>query len=238
MFVTDVGRPVPVVTAAIMREIDRIAIADQTPSLSQMMENAGRSLALAAIDHMGPGWRERSVAVCAGGGGNGGGGICAARHLANHGGDVVLVLSESARLNSVTAQQLGIYLKTPGRVDHRGYDPDLILDAVIGYGLTGAPRGPTRELIAWMREVRAPVISLDVPSGLDATTGDAPGDAVQAMTTLTLALPKTGLVSPLAGDLWLADLGIPPAVYAAAGVHLSQALFEGRYRIHLVRRTT
>jgi NAD(P)H-hydrate epimerase len=139
----------------------------------------------------------------------------------------------------VTEQQLGIYLKTPGRVDHRGsFDPDLILDAVIGYGLTDAPRGPTRELIAWMTEVPAPVISLDVPSGLDATTGDTPGDAVQAVTTLTLALPKTGLVSPLAGDLWLADLGIPSEVYATAGVQLSRAVFEGRHRIHLVRQTT
>lgn len=238
-FVTDDGVSIPAITAETMREVDRIAIEGHSPNLFQMMENAGRSLALAAIDHLGPGWRDARIAVCAGSGGNGGGGICAARHLANHGGDVVVILAEPARLIPVTDQQLGVYQKTSGRIEHRGsFEPGLILDAVIGYGLNDAPRGPTRELIEWMEERPAPVISLDVPSGLDSTTGETPGEVIHATTTITLALPKTGLVSPLAGELWLADLGIPKQVYAMAGIHLSQPLFDGRHRTHLQRRTS
>jgi len=238
-FVTDGGILVPAVTAETMREVDRIAIEEHTPNLFQMMENAGRSLALAAIDHLGAGWREVRIAVCAGSGGNGGGGICAARHLANHGGDVVLVLSEPARLSPVIDQQLHVYQKTSGRIDRAGsFEPGLILDAVVGYGLKGAPRGPARELIEWMGERATPVISLDVPSGLDSTTGETPGVVVDATTTVTLALPKTGLVSPIAGGLWLADLGIPNGVYAMAGIPLPRSLFDAGYRIHLRRQQT
>jgi hypothetical protein len=77
---------VPAVTAAEMREIDRIAAGETGPNLFQMMENAGRNLALQAIEVLGPDWRERHILVLAGGGGNGGGGICAARHLVQDAG--------------------------------------------------------------------------------------------------------------------------------------------------------
>jgi len=101
-FVTDNGMAVPAVSAETTREADRIAIGEQAPNLFQMMENAGRSMALTAIDHLGPGWRDVLIAVLAGRGGNGGGGICAARHLANHGGDLMVVLAEPDRLSPVT----------------------------------------------------------------------------------------------------------------------------------------
>lgn len=236
IFVTDDGVVVPAVTAETMRLVDRIAIEEHTPNLFQMMENAGRSLALTVIEHLGPAWRQVPVAVCAGGGGNGGGGICAARHLANQGGDVVLVLSDPARLSPVTQQQLGVYRKTRGRIGNgQPKGPGLIVDAVIGYGLAGVPERRARDLIEWMGEESVPVVSLDVPSGLDSTTGESPGVHVNAVTTVTLALPKTGLVSSAAGDLWLADLGIPEEVYARAGIRLTQPLFDGCYRTHLQR---
>jgi NAD(P)H-hydrate epimerase len=238
-FITDDGVVVPAITAEKMRQVDRIAIEEETPNLFQMMENAGRSLALAAIDHLGLGWRDVPIAVWAGRGGNGGGGICAARHLANHGGDVVLVLPEPARLSPVTEQQLRVYQKTSGRIDRRGsLKPGLILDALIGYGLKGAPRGLTRELIESMGEAPVPVISLDVPSGLDSTTGETPGVSVEATITLTLALPKTGLAVPAAGELWLADIGIPKQIYTTAGIQVPHPLFDGRYRVHLQRQTS
>jgi NAD(P)H-hydrate epimerase len=86
-----------------MREIDRIAIEETGPNLFQMMENAGRNMALQAIDVLGPTWRERHVVVLADAGGNGGGGICAARHLANRRADVTLVLAAPLRADSVPA---------------------------------------------------------------------------------------------------------------------------------------
>lgn len=100
--------------------------------------------------------------------------------------------------------------------------PDLILDALIGYGLSGNPRGRTAEWIGWMNRSGSPVLALDTPSGLDTTSG-LPGDpCVRAAATLTLALPKTGLLAPSArpfvGDLFLADISVPPELYRRIGL--------------------
>lgn len=235
-FITDEGVLVPPVTTEQMREVDRVAIENQTPNLFQMMENAGRTLAQTAIEHLGAEWRDRPIVVCAGSGGNGGGGICAARHLANHGGDLTLILPVLDGMTPVAEQQLQIFRKTSGRIGAaKSAEAELILDALIGYGLKGAPGGANQDAIQWMAGDDAPVISLDVPSGLDSTTGETPGDAIEATATLTLALPKTGLFSPLAGDLFLADIGIPSQVLAMAGIPLDHPIFEGQHRIHLNR---
>src|SRR5262249_14288521 len=101
--VTDSGIEVPVVTTEQMREIDRIAIDETGPNLFQMMENAGRNLALQVMDILGGKWNSASVVVLAGGGGNGGGGICAARHLANRDVDGQLCLAPPPPLSPVAA---------------------------------------------------------------------------------------------------------------------------------------
>ena len=93
------------------------------------------------------------------------------------------------------------------------------VDALIGYSLDGAPRGKTADLIALCNQHARRVLSLDLPSGIDATSGEAPGAFVQAERNLTLALPKTGL-RHFAGDLFLADIGIPLAVYRELGMDL------------------
>ena len=95
---TDSQFEVPVVTTEQMRKVDRIAIDETGPNLFQMMENAGRNLALQVMETLGAMWNRASITVLAGGGGNGGGGICAARHLANRGIDVKLCVAEPARL--------------------------------------------------------------------------------------------------------------------------------------------
>jgi NAD(P)H-hydrate epimerase len=103
-----------------------------------------------------------------------------------------------------------------------GASPDLIVDGVIGYSLSGAPRGGAAQLIAWANEQGTPVLSLDAPSGLDSTSGAAFEPAVRAAATLTLALPKHGLQMPgsaeYVGELYLADISVPPSLYAAPGV--------------------
>src|SRR6516225_11038317 len=91
-FVTERGIVVPAVDSAQMREVDRIAVEETGPNLYQMMENAGRNLALLAIQLLDEGWERAKVLVLAGSGGNGGGGICAARHLANHNVNVAVCL--------------------------------------------------------------------------------------------------------------------------------------------------
>ena len=216
-FETDTGIPVPAVTTEQMREIDRIAIEETGPNLYQMMENAGRSLATLALDTLGPHWGEAQVMVLAGAGGNGGGAICAARHLANRGARVTLCLASPDRLGEVPVWQLKVYRSTPGRsVDASGVAgerPDLVLDGLIGYSLTGSPGGAYSGLIDWANDSGAPVLSLDVPSGIDATDGRAPGAHIRPHTTMTLALPKTGLLSSVTGALMLADIGIPDQTY-------------------------
>ncbi|MFB0537016.1 MAG: NAD(P)H-hydrate epimerase [Anaerolineae bacterium] len=109
----------------------------------------------------------------------------------------------------------------------------IVVGALIGYSLRGAPQGKAAELIDLCNQNATRVLSLDVPSGLDATTGATPGLVVRPERTLTLALPKTGLRSA-PGDLYLADIGIPPAVFQWLGVPF-QPPFEEKYWIRLIR---
>lgn len=162
----------------------------------------------------------------------------AARHLVNHGGRVTLVVSDVARLAGVPAEQLTLYRATGGRLAEAGdlgtLTPSLIVDAVLGYSLAGAPHGAVSDLIVWMSHSDAPVVALDVPSGVDATSGDCLGVHVPAVATMTLALPKTGLDADAVGDLWVADIGIPGGVLERAGVRLPPVgLFSRGYRTRL-----
>jgi NAD(P)H-hydrate epimerase len=232
-FVTSGGIEVPAVTADQMREVDRIAIEETGPNLYQMMENAGRNLAAMTIRLLGPDWRGDKIVVLAGTGGNGGGGICGARHLANRGGEVMVVVSDESRLGEVPAQQLATYRGSNGRVldpgELGGIGPSLIVDAVIGYSLSGPPRGAALHMIEWAKNEEVAALSLDVPSGIDSTTGEAPGDHVIASLTMTLALPKTGLDAAVVGELWLADIGIPGETYRRAGLRVPMGLFGDEF---------
>lgn len=237
-FLTASGDVVPAITTEQMREVDRVAVEETGPVLFQMMENAGRNLASLAVEMLGEAWTACPIVVLAGTGGNGGGGICAARHLANHGGQVTLVVTDLAHLSGVPAQQLETYRASGGRLAGIGdlctLQPALTIDAVVGYSLQGAPHGAAADLIEWVTQDSCPVLSLDVPSGIDSTTGEAPGVHVRATTTMTLCLPKTGLRADAVGELWLADLGIPRGVLERAGVPAPpNDLFSRGYRVRL-----
>jgi NAD(P)H-hydrate epimerase len=197
-----------------------------------MMENAGKNLAELARRRLGGGVVEKRILVLCGAGNNGGGGMVAARHLSNWGAEVQVELAASPeKLKDVPAhqwqilQEMGVTKNPSPELKDRLPDleqPDLILDALIGYGLTGSPRGRTAEWIDWMNRSGSPVLALDAPSGLDTTSG-LPGDpCVRATATLTLALPKTGLLTPqarpYAGDLFLADISVPPELYRRIGL--------------------
>jgi NAD(P)H-hydrate epimerase len=238
-FVTDTGIEVPAVTTDQMRAVDRLAVEETGPNLYQMMENAGRNLARLALERLGTDWRQSNILVLAGSGGNGGGGICAARHLANHGARVSLCLAAPERLGEVPAYQHKIFQATADTeiaAERIGeLHPALILDALIGYSLRSAPRGVVEALIRWANESGAPMLSLDVPSGIDATSGEAPGEYIRAGCTLTLALPKTGLASGTAGEMLLADIGIPEMVYRKLDIPYVNP-FDRRCCVPLKRR--
>lgn len=239
-FFTDDGLEVPSVTTEQMIEVDRVAIEETGPNLFQMMENAGRMLAMQVIECLGEDWQQGKIVVLAGGGGNGGGGICAARHLANHGANVRLCLSSPDHLKEVTAWQRHVFQSTDGEEIKLSAllttdEPvDLIVDALIGYSLRDAPRGKALDLIKWANATNAPILSLDTPSGVDSTTGETPGDYIHAQWTMTLALPKTGLLPGKTGKLVLADIGIPKGTYAWETLQLNyRAPFGGCDRIPL-----
>ncbi|MFQ6114699.1 MAG: NAD(P)H-hydrate epimerase [bacterium] len=229
-FYTDSGIKVPAVTMERMREIDRIAMGKTGPNLFQMMENAGRSLAQLAIDVLGRGWDRAKLVVLAGTGGNGGGGIYAGRHLANRNANVKLCLTNPERLSEVSAFQRKIFHSTGGQevelVDLGGSSVDLIVDAIIGYGLKAAPRGMAVELIHWANDSKAAMLSLDVPSGVDSTTGETPGEFIKPQWTMTLALPKRGLLPERTGELFLADIGIPAEPYRIIGLDFTPPFGE------------
>ncbi len=207
------GEPVASVTAEEMAEVDRVATDDVGLHLLSMMENAGRALA-ATVREQTPG--DERVTVLAGGGGNGGGGLVAARHLANAGRAVHVVLDRDREAyDGVPARQLGVLDATSATVgtalpaDDGETDPSVatdaisrsgtVVDALVGYGLQSAARGRVAELIE-----AAPafdrVVSLDVPSGTNATTGERPGVAVDPDAVVTLALPKPGLAAVAGND--------------------------------------
>jgi NAD(P)H-hydrate epimerase len=217
-------RDVPALTADQMREVDRAMIEDLHIELIQMMENAGRGLACLAISEFAP----TAVTVLAGPGGNGGGGMVAARHLVNRGRSVTVVLSAPETLTTVPAHQADILSRMGVTVTDRPQDADLVVDALIGYSLRGNPHGRTAELIEWANAQSAPVLALDTPSGLDVTTGVAGTPCINATATLTLALPKVGLLDAApVGELYLADISVPSIVYRRMGVSVPDLFSQG-----------
>ena len=216
------------VTAEQMAEVDRRAVEDFGLSLVQMMENAGRALARVARERFFEGHAAAGrVAVLAGPGGNGGGAMVAARRLAGWGARVqVFATADLASMAPVTARQartlraFGLTLAGPADADRAWPAPsgfDLVLDGLLGYGGRGEPRGAVRDAMAWALDAGAPVLSLDLPSGLEATRGVAAASTMRAAATVTLAAVKTGLTiagtSAHVGDLYLADIGIPASAY-------------------------
>jgi NAD(P)H-hydrate epimerase len=221
---------IPALTAQQMVEVDRLMVADYDIDLLQMMENAGRNLAELTSRMLGNSLSGRSVCVLCGRGNNGGGGMVAARHLHNRGADVH-VIRLAGKLKAVPEKQWGI-LENMGLRNEPHFDlsqAEIILDALIGYGLKGDPRP---EVAVWIEKTNAngrPALALDVPSGLDTTSGTVGRPTVRADATMTLAMPKIGLMSESArqyvGNVYLADISVPPELYRRLGLDVGN-IFE------------
>lgn len=222
---------VPFLTTEQMIEVDRAMMQDMRIELIQMMENAGRNLAhLARVRFFDGNPRGKKVVVLAGTGGNGGGALVCARRLHTWGAQVqVVVTRPSANFTPIPAHQLESLQRMNVPVAEadaltQAHRPELIVDGLIGYRLEGAPHGTVADLIRWANAKSAPILALDVPSGVDGTTGSVLDPAIKATATMTLALPKAGLRIPearaLVGELYLADIGVPPTLYAEPALSL------------------
>lgn len=230
-------KSIPTLTRDQMVEVDRSMIEDFGIELLQMMENAGRHLAHLTRDRfLGGGARDKPVTVLAGTGGNGGGALVAARRLSEWGANVEIALMrpEDGYIGA-TAHQLAIAQKLKLKLKRAGQESlddatDVIVDGMVGYSLRGRPKGPVADCIRWASAHPAPVLALDLPTGMDATTGEIRGASVKATATMTLALPKAGLAvmgaEEFTGELYLADIGVPEAVYRRMGIDVGP-IFSG-----------
>ncbi len=236
-FYTENKIAVPAVSIAQMLEVDIIAMNETGPNIYQMMENAGRNLAELIIKMSISNSAKTNILVLAGTGGNGGGGICAARHLINHGLKVMVCLTNSKGLKEVTRNQLELYKLSAGKlisIDNVfANNFNVIIDSIIGYNLKRQLKGNELNLINWSNVQNSIKIVLDVPTGVNATTGEILGTYFHTSTTLTLALPKTGLLPKISGELFLGDIGIPTSIYKRIGIKVPQNIFNKSYSIKL-----
>jgi len=232
-----------------MSHVDRIMTLELGIDVLQLMELAGQAVAVWARERFLQGdARDTRVWILAGSGGNGGDGMVAARLLHAWGAKAAVWLShDPITLRGAAAHQalslaaLGLPPVQPMADDRPLMLPaaDLIIDGLLGFGLQGPPTGAAARLIAAANTHPAPILAIDLPSGLNGLTGEPYDPCIRAAATLTLALPKTGLFAvaarPFVGELAVADIGIPPAVYARLGVDVG-TLFSERSIVRVTAR--
>ncbi len=220
------------VTAEEMRRMDRHTIEEFGIPGLLLMENAGLQVVNHAERRFGS-WRGKRVLVLCGGGNNGGDGMVVARHVAQRGAEVQVVLvADPAKVagdalnNLQIVQKLGLPLHVLRSAEHLqsiwANRWDVVVDALLGIGVTGEVRGLVGETIRFFGECPVPVVAVDVPSGIDADTGAVCGCAMRAALTVTFGAMKVGLAvypgAEFAGEVVVADIGIPALVVEQAGV--------------------
>jgi NAD(P)H-hydrate epimerase len=191
----------------------------------ELMEVAGWQIARFVDAFMG-GIRNKRVTVVAGSGNNGGDALVAARVLRQRGAIVSASIVPSRDPNSLparhalTVRRLGIpVLDAPQGIDRSA---DIIIDGLFGIGIRLPLRDPAPTIIEAMNAAGRPIVAVDVPSGIDADTGIGAETAVKAAATLTLVAPKAGLASAAnAGRVFVADIGMPAALFGADGAALA-----------------
>ena len=182
--------------------------------------------------------RGRAYVVC-GKGNNGGDGLAAARHLQRWGRLAGVACIDRSALKGPAAKEAealeaaGVTIATEPDFEAA----ELLIDALLGTGLTRAPEGA---YAGWIRALNAagrPILAVDVPSGLEAYSGKAHDPTVRATTTVTLGLAKPGLLTAggraCGGEIWVADIGIPFEAYREVGLEVAGDLFANGDRVRL-----
>jgi ADP-dependent NAD(P)H-hydrate dehydratase / NAD(P)H-hydrate epimerase len=238
-----------VVSALQMKKLDRRAIQEFGIPGIVLMENAGRAT-VEVIDKYFSEMMIRKIIVLAGPGNNGGDGLVIGRHLLNRGVDVeAFLLGHKAKVNGDAKVNLELYQKLrPVQELHRQEDlkklqtpidhADLIIDAILGTGVNTEVRGLYRDIIEYINSLPTPVVSVDIPSGVDASTGKVLGSAVYADLTVTFGLPKIGLLLhpgiDRVGILEVADISIPP--YLVQEENITVELIDAHALFPLLRK--
>ncbi len=236
------------VTADEMRAMDHEAIANRGIPGYELMDAAGHGVAEVILEHFSD-LEDAPVVILAGRGNNGGDGFVAARALKERElrPVVILVGARPEELAGDAAQAYRDWTAAKGETlvasdgagweDARGEleDAELIVDALLGTGSRGAPRGLVAQVVEELELLDTPIVAIDIPTGLDADTGEAEGVCVHADLTVTMALPKRGhFLYPgrsFSGELRWVDIGIPEDVLdAGEGLRAYRRRAGGRDR--------
>lgn len=218
-------------TADLMRGIDRRAISSAGIPGILLMENAGRAF-VDFLEHAAGGVKGKRTVVVCGKGNNGGDGFVIARHVANRGGEVLVLtlagrrdIRGDSRTTLDSALRMSDFPSTGLRVQDfgkkertaRGAHPDIVVDAIFGTGFSGDLAGKELEAVSWINRSGAFVASVDMPSGVDASTGTVGNAAVKADMTVAMGLAKVGHYvgrgCDMSGVVHVADISIPPSFY-------------------------
>jgi hydroxyethylthiazole kinase-like uncharacterized protein yjeF len=220
----------PSLGSAQVRQLDRLASERFGVALDWLMEAAGWQAARLC---QGP------TAVVCGVGNNAGDGLAAARHLHRWGRLAGVCCIDPGRLRGEAKRELdalvsaGVEVSAAPRLDGAA----VVLDAIFGTGLSRAPEGRFADWIEAVNASGLHVVAVDLPSGLDADSGVDYAPTVRADETVTFTLPKTGLLRAdgprLAGEIWVADIGVPLEALAAIGVDVPAGLFSNADLVRL-----
>ncbi len=220
-----------VLTAEQMQKVDAETIARVVPGI-ELMERAGRGVAKAILARYG---KQGKACIFVGPGNNGGDGLVVARLVCEAGWKCSVHVLKTTDLTPDTSKNyLRLDKKSIHEIDANRpdwtkvatedlADATVIVDAIFGTGFKGAPRGRAAEMIALINATNAalktPVISIDIPSGVDGTSAEIAGEAIRASYTLTIGAPKTGLLfypgKENVGELSVIDIGFPPELIDA-----------------------
>jgi hydroxyethylthiazole kinase-like uncharacterized protein yjeF len=220
----------PALTSAQVRQIDALAGDRFGVAVDWLMEAAGWQVARFC--------RGRAAVAC-GVGNNAGDGLAAARHLHRWGRLGSVACANPDRLRGAAARELEALRKLGVPISsHLDLnDADVVVDALFGTGLSRPPEGVFAQWIDAINSSGARVVAVDLPSGLDADSGVAYAPTVHAHITVTLGLPKPGLLTGdgprVAGEVWVADIGVPFEAYAAIGIEVPRDLFAAEDRVRL-----
>ena len=215
-----------IITAAQMQALDLRTISEAHIPATTLMERAGTGVVSCLEQRWGP-VRGKTVTVVCGKGNNGGDGFVAARLLRRRHANVrVLTVTPTSELSRDAATMYKQFVRAAGKSSVYLYrskaqaqalfqDSDILVDALLGTGLSATVTGRYAEAIDGINETGRPVVAVDLPSGLHADTGTILGRGIHASLTVTFGLPKLGLYQndgiDLAGEVALVDIGIPPA---------------------------
>lgn len=219
------------ISSIALRQADAEAASTFGIAPLELMEVAGWQLAR-LVDTLKDGIRGKRVIVVAGSGNNGGDALVAARFLHQRGAIVRASIVPPRDPNSLpgrhalTIRRLGIpILEAPQGI---GPSADVLIDGLFGTGIRLPLRDPAPAIIEAMNATGLPIVAIDVPSGMDADTGMGADAAVRATATLTLVAPKAGLAGvPTAGRVFVADIGMPVALFGADGEALAALYATG-----------